>query len=331
MLEALSEFRRRLAGAAAGRPGARGRRDLRPPCGGDQAGNLVPVFFGSAESDHGITRLLKVLRHEAPGIDATRERTGIDADGEAVARVFKTSHGSQTGKRSIARVLRGDVEDGATLGGSRVSGIVKLRGADQEKVAKLAEGEAGALGRRRRCVREICCRRRAMPRVRRGRRRRSPSMRWHPCGPAGRRGEDGRRTGTAHRRGSVTDLRPESGYGEFVLRGQGETHLRIALERMHNRNKLEVDGGLPQVAYKESIKKPSRSMRGTRSSREGTASSATSISKSNRCREVRGSNSPTRSPAAWCPSSTSRRSENGVKEYLSQDRSDFPWSMSRSS
>jgi elongation factor G len=32
--------------------------------------------------------------------------------------------------------------------------------------------------------------------------------------------------------------------------------LRIALERLHNRNKIEVEAHLPQVAYMESIRKP---------------------------------------------------------------------------
>lgn len=222
-----------------------------------RAGNLVPVFFGSAESGHGITRLLKVLRHEAPGIAATRERIGIDADGEAVARVFKTSHGSQTGKRSIARILRGEVEDGATLGGSRVSGIVKLRGADQEKVAKLADGEVGALGR--------------MEEVRTGDLLSPSGNTEGPAWPgapkpvyalaihAGRRDDEVKMAGALARlieEDPSLSYGPNPDTGEFVLRGQGETHLRIALERMHNRNKLEVDGGLPQVAYKESIKKP---------------------------------------------------------------------------
>jgi elongation factor G len=41
----------------------------------------------------------------------------------------------------------------------------------------------------------------------------------------------------------------------MVLRGQGDTHLRIVLDRLQNRNKLEISAQLPQVAYKESIRK----------------------------------------------------------------------------
>ena len=41
---------------------------------------IVPVFFGSAEGMHGITRLLKALRHEAPEPAQTAERLGILAE-----------------------------------------------------------------------------------------------------------------------------------------------------------------------------------------------------------------------------------------------------------
>ena len=68
---------------------------------------IVPVFFGSAERDHGVRRLLKALRHEVPGPEATAARLGLDGReaGDAVAQVFKTYHMPHTGKLSLARVL----------------------------------------------------------------------------------------------------------------------------------------------------------------------------------------------------------------------------------
>src|SRR4051794_36653933 len=39
--------------------------------------HVVPVFVGSAERGNGVTRLLKALRHEAPGLDETRVRLGV--------------------------------------------------------------------------------------------------------------------------------------------------------------------------------------------------------------------------------------------------------------
>ena len=40
-------------------------------------GLICPVLLGSAENGHGIFRLLKALRHEAP-VEATAKRLGVD-------------------------------------------------------------------------------------------------------------------------------------------------------------------------------------------------------------------------------------------------------------
>ena len=40
-------------------------------------GLITPVLFGSAEHGHGVGRLLKALRHEAPGVAATAKRLGL--------------------------------------------------------------------------------------------------------------------------------------------------------------------------------------------------------------------------------------------------------------
>ena len=40
-------------------------------------GLICPVLIGSAENGHGIFRLLKALRHEAPFVRATAERLGV--------------------------------------------------------------------------------------------------------------------------------------------------------------------------------------------------------------------------------------------------------------
>ena len=66
-----------------------------------------PVFIGAAEHGNGVTRLLKALRHEAPGIVQTRERLGVPHEGPPVAQVIRTIHTAHGGKLSVARVLRG--------------------------------------------------------------------------------------------------------------------------------------------------------------------------------------------------------------------------------
>ena len=222
-----------------------------------QDGAIVPVFFGSAAHGNGIRRLLKALRHETPEVAATIERWDIDSGGDTMAQVFKSQNGAQSGKLSVARIWRGEIADSANLNGSRVSGIFKLMGHQQDKVAKAGPGEVVALGR--------------LESVKTGDLL-TPggdvaSASWPaPLAPVyalaihAERRDDEVKMATAMAK--LVEEDPSLVYGpnpdthEQVLRGQGETHLRITLEKLANRNKLEVDYKLPQVAYRETIRKP---------------------------------------------------------------------------
>src|SRR6185295_15500133 len=100
---------------------------------------------------NGVLRLMKALRHEAPGIGDTVQRLGVKQSGDAVASVFKTMHTAHGGKMSIARVLSGQVGDGTTFitpetEAGRVSGVFKMVGQSTEKRGVAAAGETVALG-----------------------------------------------------------------------------------------------------------------------------------------------------------------------------------------
>ncbi len=77
-------------------------------------GLICPVLLGSAENGNGILRLMKALRHEAPFVEQTAKRLGLDKEKSCafVAKTFHTAHG---GKLSLARVLKGNFADGASL------------------------------------------------------------------------------------------------------------------------------------------------------------------------------------------------------------------------
>lgn len=104
---------------------------------------LVPVFFGAAEKDAGIFRLLKALRHDVACLSANKKDA---ADVSVAARVFKTLH-THTGKQSFARILKGSVTDGMLLGGERVNGLYMIRGVNSFKVNEAPRGSLVALGR----------------------------------------------------------------------------------------------------------------------------------------------------------------------------------------
>ena len=49
---------------------------------------IVPVFIGAAEHEHGVRRLMKALRHEAPTAETTANRLGIPrGDGGCLAAI----------------------------------------------------------------------------------------------------------------------------------------------------------------------------------------------------------------------------------------------------
>ena len=79
-------------------------------------GLICPVLLGSATRENGVLRLMKALRHEAPDVDR-RPRSGSASSRQAMrwpmcSRPCTLQHG---GKLSLARVLAGQLDDGATL------------------------------------------------------------------------------------------------------------------------------------------------------------------------------------------------------------------------
>ena len=222
-----------------------------------QDGKVVPVFFGSAEHGNGVRRLLKALRHEAPGPDVTARRLGEPTSGEAAARVFKTVHAGHAGKMSFARVWCGEITDGMASSQGRVSGMSKALGQKTEKVAKAGVGEVVALGR--------------MDEVKTGdlvsASGKVKGMAWPaPLTPlfsmavhAANRGDEVKMSGALAK---IIEEDPSISHehnpdtGEMLLWGQGEMHLLITLDKMKGKFNIDVESDRPQVPYKETIRKP---------------------------------------------------------------------------
>src|SRR3954468_4015097 len=115
-------------------------------------GLICPVLLGSALRENGVLRLMKALRHEAPGVAATAKRLAASSAKDALGYVFKTVHLQHGGKLSLTRVLAGHLDDGATLQSSageagRVSGILAVNGAHDTKRPSAEAGDTVALGK----------------------------------------------------------------------------------------------------------------------------------------------------------------------------------------
>src|SRR5690606_21216348 len=101
---------------------------------------------------YGVGRLLKALRHEAPGVAETAGRLGLDRGTPVAAQVLRTVHTAHGGKLSIVRVLAGEINDGAALRSAdgrenRVSGILRVMGAETTKRDTARVGDTVALGK----------------------------------------------------------------------------------------------------------------------------------------------------------------------------------------
>ena len=224
--------------------------------GADLQNDLItPVFLGAAERDHGVLRLMKALRHEAPEVIQTLERHG-GADGDTVVQVFKTYHMLHAGKMSVGRVWKGEIKDGMSFGNHRVSGMNLLKGHEAKRITSAIAGSVVAMGR--------------MDDVHTGHTLSeagaTDSMDW-PETPAPifsmvaipdkRDDEVKLSTGIARlmEEDPSISMSHNDDTNQNVLWGQGEIQLQVLGQRLKNRFNTAVTMHRPRTPYKETIKK----------------------------------------------------------------------------
>ena len=224
-------------------------------------GFVTPVLFGSAEHGTGIERLLKAVRHEAPGIEETRRRLGYSGNGTAV-QVLKTFHTAHGGKLSVSRVLSGEVADGTVLHGAsgddqRVAGVFTLMGATTVKVGKAMAGDTVALGRLdgARTGETLATAKGAAPQL--VTLRPTPGVYGLAISVSDRKDEVKLTSAIAKLIEEDPSLSLEHNHDthEMVLWGQGEMHLRVALEKLKAKFGVHAQSRPRRIAYKETIRK----------------------------------------------------------------------------
>lgn len=224
-------------------------------------GLICPVLLGSATHGHGISRLLKALRHEAPFIDKTARRLKLETTAQS-GFVFKTLHTSHGGKLSFVRVLTGEIPDGAVLTGAggneeRASGIFTMLGEEPKKRGTARAGDTVALGRLEliRSGETITTAKNAINQVP------TPEPPY-PVFGVGLGLKD--RKDEVKLTGAVAKLAEEDpslkvdhskDTHQMMLLGQGEMHMRVALERLERKFAVPVVRERRQVPYKETIRK----------------------------------------------------------------------------
>lgn len=237
-------------------------KDLKMELGADL---VVPVFFGVAEQDYGVRPLIEALLREAPEPETTAERRLKNIKGNApIAQVLKTYYTPQGGKLSLVRVWRGKLTDGLALNGVRTGGIYRLMGQQQQSVNEVAAGEIVALSR--------------LEGIKTGdtvSTEQSSAMQLpkaeqlEPVFALAITPE--KRNDEVKLSAAITKLLEEDcslaweQHGdthEVILWGQGEIHLQVALDRLRRKYNLPMTTHLPQVPYKETIRKTVASVHG---------------------------------------------------------------------
>jgi elongation factor G len=226
-------------------------------------GLICPVLLGSAARENGVLRLLKALRHESPGIAETARRLGVKSSKEALGYVLKTLHLQHGGKLSLTRLLTGHLDDAVTLQSSsgesgKVSGILSVSCAHDTKRAAAEAGETIALGK----LDAI----KTGDTLSAGKTAPKPLIKVEPTPPvlsmsiASADRKDDVKLGQALLRLNEEDpsltMVQNARTHDTVLWGQGEMHLRVALERLRERFGVNVKSHPPAIGYQETIRKP---------------------------------------------------------------------------
>jgi elongation factor G len=226
-------------------------------------GLVCPVLMGSATRTNGVLRLMKALRHEAPGIADTAKRLSVKAGNDPVVYVLKTLHTAHGGKMSIARVLNGQVGDGTVFvtperDAGRVAGVFKLLGQTTEKRAPAQAGETVALGKLEHAN--------TGDTLTAGKQAHAPLANVVPYAPVlavavvAKERKDDVKLGQALSKlleedPSISVVHNAEAH-EVVMWGQGEMQLRVATERLADRFSVATTSHKPTVGYRETIKKP---------------------------------------------------------------------------
>ena len=231
-----------------------------------QSDLVVPVLFGIASADFGTRPLLDALVKVAPDAVVTAENRGLDADAdETLTQVLKTFYTPQGGKFSLIRIWQGSLMEGDSLNGDRMGGLYRLKGAHQQSLSRAEQGDIVAIARLDEAQTGDTLTTRGT----------TPSLALPTAAvldpvyalaitPKNRSDEVKLTDALNKLIEEDPSLRWEQ-HGdthEVILWGQGEVHLQISLDRLSRKYNLPMTTHLPQVPYKETIRKSKKDIRG---------------------------------------------------------------------
>ncbi|MBI3196070.1 MAG: elongation factor G [Rhodospirillales bacterium] len=230
-------------------------RDLHDEFGADQ---IVPVLLGAGDRENGVRRLLKALRHDTPFAAETAKRRSLVSNGAtngtAVAECFKVLHQSHAGKLSLCRVWSGTLVEGQSLGGHRIGTMLRPFGQRLDKITEARNGELVALAKLEALSAGQVLSAAGI----------APSADFPPATApvfvlslaAKNRSDEVKLSGALHK---IVEEDPSLAFEargethELLIKGQGEMHLKVAVDKLAGRYNVPVETTAPRVAYRETI------------------------------------------------------------------------------
>ena len=231
----------------------------------------VPVLFGSASSAWGVRRLLKALRHEAPGPKVTADRLGVS---NPALYVFKISHGGSVGRLALARALGGAIAEGSELKtrsgeATRLGALFKVQGDRTQKLNEAKNGDVIGIAKVDSVKAGEWLGKGALP----------PDLEVEfPARNCSFAIEPTDRKDDVKLSGALQKLLEEDGslilehdeaIHEMRLRGVNDEHLKTTLAKLKRRYGVDVTCHAPAVGYRESIRKPVTHVRGRHKKQTG--------------------------------------------------------------
>ena len=242
-------------------------------------GHLVPICFASAQTGAGIGELLDFFKELAPsprdgnpppfvkgeGDDAVKVSVSGKSSDHVVAHVFKITNDPFVGKLSIFRIYQGTITPDTQLliGDARkpfkVGHLFKIQGGKHEETDAGIPGDICAVAK----VDDVYfdavlhdshdADRYHLVQVD------FPKPMYGLAVNTKTRGQE-QKLSTALTRLQEEDpcfvVEHNQELNETVMRGLGELHMRMTLERMEERYKVEVVTRPPRIAYRETITRP---------------------------------------------------------------------------
>ncbi|MGC5170419.1 elongation factor G [Microbacterium sp. DT81.1] len=240
------------------------------------ARETVPVVLCSGTTGTGVDRVLDLLWGLAPdplardtkilmGGDGGREHAvSPNPDGEPLVHVFRTVADPFVGQIAMLKVLSGVLRPSerlynATTGAEeRMPALFRLRGAEHLPVDALRTGEVGAVAKLSGSPSGSLLWSRAQGAARPARLPERHPVYAVSLTPASQSDDAKLSTALARLVAEDQTLVIDRAGGDTVLRGLGDTHVAVAIERMARVLGVHVTSAPAPVAYRETIAKPAR-------------------------------------------------------------------------